>query len=229
MASMIESVMGMLGGDALGKISQQVGIPEDKAKQVLPDVMAVLTGALAKNTTKADGAQALAKALTKDHDGSILNNMSDYISNYKQGEGDGILKHVLGNNRSTVERGLSSKTGLDMGSIGNLLTMAAPIIMGVLGKTQRSQGLDASSLSNLLGQESSQAASLFPGMGDILGQILGGVTQSQGTQQTQQTQQQYPQQQNTGTTRKRSGCATVLIVLVIALVVFFALRACGIL
>jgi len=223
MASMIESVMSMLSGDTLGKISQQVGIPKEKAQAALPGVVAVLTGALANNSSQKQGAQSLANALTKDHDGSILNNLSDYISNYKSGEGDGILGHVLGNNRPTVERSLSAKTGLDMGSIGNLLTMAAPIIMGALGKTQKTQGLDVSSLTNLLGQESSQAKSLFPSVGDILGQILGGTTQGQVTQQTQQAPS------TTGTTKKRSGFATLMIVIVIALVVYFVLRSCGIL
>lgn len=225
MASIVESVLGMLSGDTLGKISQQVGIPEDKAKQAIPGVMAVLTGALAKNASRPEGASELANALSKDHDGSLLNNMSDYISHYKEGDGDGILKHVLGNNRNVVEKGLSQKTGLDMGSIGNLLTMAAPILMGALGQTQRSQGLDINSLSNLLGQESNQAQGIS-GMGDILGQILGGLTQGQQAQQPQQTQQPSS---TGGTTRKRSGCATVLIVLVIAVVVFFVLRSCGIL
>ncbi|MBN2072373.1 MAG: DUF937 domain-containing protein [Actinobacteria bacterium] len=224
MSSMLESIMGMLGGDALGKISQQIGVPKEKAQEALPDVMAVLTGALAKNSSKPEGARELSDALAKDHDGSILNNLSDYISNYKQGSGDGILGHVLGNSRPTVEKSLSAKTGLDMGSIGSLLTMAAPILMGALGKTQRNQGLSVSSLSNLLGQESNQAQSLT-GIGDILGQILGGVTQTQGTQQTQPTQQTSP----VATNKKRSGCASVLIVLVIAVVVFFLLRACGIL
>jgi hypothetical protein len=224
MASMLESLMGMLSGDTLSKISKQIGIPEDKAKQALPDVLGVLTGALAKESSQKQGAQSLSKALSEDHDGSILNNLSDYISNYQSGAGNGILSHTLGNSRPAVERGLSQKTGLDMGSIGNLLTMAAPLIMGMLGKTQRQNGLDASGLSNILGQESNQAQSLIPDLGGILGQILGGG-QTQG-QVPQQTQQQQPA--STGTNKKRSGCASVLIVLVIALVVFFLLRSCGI-
>ncbi len=225
MASMIESVMGMLSGDALGKISQQIGIPKEQAQAALPGVISVLTGALAKESSKPEGAQSLANALAKDHDGSVLNNLSDYISNYKSGDGEGILGHVLGNSRPAVEKGLSAKTGLDMGSIGNLLTMAAPIIMGALGKTQQTQGLNAGSLSNLLGQESNQAQSLFPDLGSILGQILGGGQAQTQTQQPQQPQQTQPQ----ATTKKRSGCATVLIVIVIALVVYFGLRSCGIL
>ena len=224
MSSMIESLIGMLGGETLGKISQQIGIPEDKAKQALPGIMAVLTGALAQESSVKQGAQSLSKALAEDHDGSILDNMSDYIANYRQGSGDGILGHVLGSNRTAVEKSLSAKTGLDMGSIGSLLTMAAPIVMGMLGKTQRQQGLDASSLPQILGQESSQAQSLFPDLGGILGQILG----AGGAQQQGQVPQQTQQTTSSGN-KKKSGCATVIIVLVIALVVFFLLRSCGIL
>jgi hypothetical protein len=192
MASMIESIMGMISGDTLSKISHQLSVPEDKAKQALPDVLGVLTGALAKESSQKQGAQSLSKALSEDHDGSILNNLSDYISNYQSVNGNGILGHTLGNSRPAVERGLSQKTGLDMGTIGNLLLMAAPIVMGALGKTQRQNGLDAGSLSNLLGQESSQAQSLLPDLGGILGQIVGGgqaQTQRQPPQQPQQTQQ----------------------------------------
>lgn len=188
----------------------------------MPDIIGVLTGALAKNASEENEAAAISNALARDHDGSILNSMSDYIQNYKQGDGDGILKHVLGNSRPAMEKSLSKETGLDTGSIGNLLTMAAPIIMGMLGQKQRQQGLNASSLSNILGQESNQAQNLFPVVGSILSQVLGGTG---GTQQTQQQQQT----QAPATTKKRSGFVTLIIVLVIAVAVYFGLRACGIL
>ncbi len=212
MASILESLMGMLGGDTLGKISQQIGAPQDKTQQALPDVLAVLTGALAKNSSKQEGAQALSNALAKDHDGSILNinNLSDYISNYQSGDGNGILSHVLGNNRSAVEQGLSQKSGLDMGTIGNLLTMAAPLIMGALGKTQRQDGLNASSLSNLLGTEQNQAQSIAPGAVDILSQILGSGTNSG--------------QSSQAASSSRKGCLPVIIIIIVsvlAVILFF--------
>lgn len=91
MASMIEILMGMLSGDTLGKISEQVGMPRNKAQQALPDIIAVLTGALAKDSSRRQGAKALSDVLAKDHDGSILNNIVDYIDNYQSREGSGIL------------------------------------------------------------------------------------------------------------------------------------------
>jgi len=216
MSSIIESLLSTLSGDALGKISQQIGAPQDKTQQALPDVLAVLTGALAKNSSSQEGAQSLSDALAKDHDGSVIDNLSDYISNYQSGQGNGILGHVLGDNRTAVERGLSQKSGLDMGSIGNLLTMAAPLIMGMLGKTQKQQGLDLSSLTSLLGNEQNQAKSLDPEAIEILNQAL----KSQGGQATQV---------QSSTAKKRSPIITIIIVLVIAVVVYFLLKACGIL
>lgn len=218
MSSMLESLIGMLSGDTLGKISKQVGVPEEKAKEALPDILAVLTGALAKNSSQQQSAQSLSNALAKDHDGSILNNLSDYINNYKSGEGDGILGHVLGGKRTALEQGLSKKTGLDMGTIANLLTMAAPLIMGALGKTQKQQGFSLDSLTNILGSESSEAKSLAPGAIEILNQILKSrAGSSQGGQQAGSS------------ARKRSPIITIIIVVVIAVVVYFVLRACGIL
>ena len=172
MASMIELLMDMLSGDVLDKISKQIGIPKEKAQQVLPDIMAVLTGALAKNSSRKQGAKALSSALAKDHDGSILNNIIDFINNYQSGEGSGILGHVLGGKKPAVEQGLSQKTGLDMDSIGNLLTMAAPLVMGMLGKTQKQQDLGSSSLTSLLVNEKSQAQNIAPGVIDVLDQKL---------------------------------------------------------
>jgi hypothetical protein len=218
MSSMLESLMGMLSGDTLGKISKQVGVPEEKAKEALPDILAVLTGALAKNSSQQQSAQSLSNALAKDHDGTILNNLSDYINNYKSGEGDGILGHVLGGKRTALEQGLSKKTGLDMGTIANLLTMAAPLIMGALGKTQKQQGFSLDSLTNILGSESNQAQSLAPGAMDILNQILQSRTGSSQGSRTAGT-----------SARKRSPIITIILVIVIAVVVYFVLRACGIL
>ena len=86
MASILDSLMGSLGGDAIGSISKQVGIPEDLARSAIPLVTNLLTSALTKNASSKKGAQSLTGALSKDHDGSILNDMPGYINNYQKGE-----------------------------------------------------------------------------------------------------------------------------------------------
>ncbi|MDZ7838522.1 MAG: DUF937 domain-containing protein [Actinomycetota bacterium] len=217
MASLMESLMGMLSGDTLDKISQQVGAPKEKTQQALPDILAVLTGGLAKNSSRQEGAQELSQALARDHDGSVLNNLGDYINHYKEADGNKILKHVLGSKQPEVEKNLSQKDGLDIGTIGNLLAMAAPIVMGVLGKTQRQSNLDAGSLSSLLGQEQNRAKNISPGAMDILNQVLGRKEESVQSQQS-----------GASTAKKRSPLVTIIIIVAVVVVGFLLLRACGI-
>jgi hypothetical protein len=172
MSSLIELLMDQLGGDNLGKISRQVGAREEDTAKAMPEVLGLLTEALARNSSRQDGAQALSNALAKDHDGSILDNLPDFIENFQAGKGDGILRHVLGDNRAAVEQRLSQKSSLDLGSITKLLTMAAPLIMGSLGRSQRKDGLDVGALVGLLGSEREQARRVAPRSSGLLSQLL---------------------------------------------------------
>jgi hypothetical protein len=172
MSSVFEMLTQQLGGSAIEQISGQLGADRGQVEQAVPAALAALMGGLAKNTQRPDGAQALASALSSDHDGSALDMIGDLLSNPSAGPGEGILKHVLGAKRPAVESGLSQATGLDAGSAGQLLTMLAPLVMGALGKTQRQQGLDAGALASMLGGEAQQIRRAQPaGMG-MLGQLL---------------------------------------------------------
>ncbi len=168
MSSIIESVLGMLTGEALGSVSRQIGVSKEKTQQILPEAIALITSALAQNSSSKKGAQALSDALSKDHDGSLLNNIVDYIGNYLNGDGNGILEHVLGSKRTAAESAISKKTGIDPGVIGNLLTMVAPLIMGILGKTQKQQGFDLGGLVDILKGEQKQAKEIVPEAAEIL-------------------------------------------------------------
>lgn len=172
MSSIIEVLMDQLKGENLGKISNQVGAREKDAAKAMPEILGLLTEALARNSSREEGAQALSKALDKDHDGSILDNLPEFINNYQNGPGDGILRHVLGDNRRTVEERLSQKSSLDLGSITNLLTMLAPLVMGFLGRSKRQDNLETGALANLLGAEREQARRVAPKSTGLLGQLL---------------------------------------------------------
>jgi len=153
MASILDSIMGQLGGDMLGSISKQTGVPSNVIQSALPAVVTLLTSALANNASNKQGAQSLTGALKKDHDGSILNDLPKYINNYQDGPGNGILKHALGDQQNTVKKGLSKSTGIDKKAIGNLLIMLAPVIMGVVGNIMQKKKLNSSGVSKYLGKE----------------------------------------------------------------------------
>ena len=169
--SILDMLKGQLGGQALEMIGSQIGADRSQVEKAMPAALGSLMTGLARNARSAEGAGALATALSKDHDGTILDNLSGVISAPEQGPGAGILGHVFGSKRGAVESALGQSTGLDAGSMGKLLTMLAPLVMGALGKKQRQGGLNPSDLGGLLRQEQETAARQAPDLG-MLGGLL---------------------------------------------------------
>ncbi len=172
MESLMETLGRALGGSNLGQISRQIGADEASTGNAMAAALPALISALSRNASRGDGARALSNALERDHDGSILDNLGGFLKNPEAGSGDGILGHVLGSNRPRMESGLSRATGLNTGSIGMLLTTLAPVVMGALGRTQRSAKLGPNELSSMLNQETEQVARQEPQSAGIVSQLL---------------------------------------------------------
>ncbi len=86
------------------------------------------------------------------------------------GAGAGILKHVLGNKQEAVQTGLGQSTGVDPSSVGQILQIVAPMVMGALGRQTQQSGMDAGGLTDFL---QGQARSAQQSQPDILGSVLG--------------------------------------------------------
>ena len=172
MDALTEQLMQQLGGGDLSHIGQQIGADEQATRSALSAAMPLLISALANNASKPDGAQSLHQALVEDHDGSILNNTSGFLSNPQAANGAGILGHILGGQQPVVPQGLAQNTGLDSGQIGQLLQIAAPLLMGALGQQQQQQGLDANGLSAFLGGQQQAAQQSNPDMMSLLNSLL---------------------------------------------------------
>mgnify|MGYP000582269146 CR=1 FL=1 len=194
MASILDLLNSDLGKQLISGASAQTGQPADKTSSVLSMALPFLLGAMKKNTATPDGAAGLLGALGGKHDGSILDNLGGFFSGgvdeAVQKDGEGILGHILGNSRPNVENALSQKSGMDAGSVAQILKVAAPILMGILGKqTRQSNVNDSSGLGSLLGgmmgnqtapQDQSFIESLLDADGDgsiiddVAGMVLGG-------------------------------------------------------
>ena len=159
MSSLLEMLAGQLGGDTTAQISRQLGSDQAATGKAISAALPVLMGALARNASQKQGAESLAGALARDHDGSILDNLSGFLQKPETGAGEGILGHVLGSKRVAVEQQLGQQTGLDAGSIGKLLPILAPIVMGALGRAKRQSNLDTGGLSSMLAGERKVAES----------------------------------------------------------------------
>jgi hypothetical protein len=145
-----------LSGPRLSQMSRQLGISEDQTREALPAALAALTGGLAQNAAQPQGAQQLANALNKDHDGGLLDSLDGFLGGAgggNLGAGAAILGHVFGQRQQRVEGNLGRATGLNPQTMASLLAMLAPIVMAYLGRQQRQKQLDPGGLRDVLGQE----------------------------------------------------------------------------
>jgi len=157
MAGLLDLLNSDLGKQLISGASAQTGASESKTTDVLSMAMPLLLGAMKKNASSQDGASGLMNALNGKHDGSILDNIGSVLggSSVDQNviqDGAGILSHVLGGKQPVVENTLSAKTGLDAGTIAQILKIAAPILLGIIGKQTKENNIqDQDGLTGILG------------------------------------------------------------------------------
>lgn len=182
--SLIDLITGSTGEQLAQEGENRFGISKGQMLALLAVAAPLIISYLKKNSEDRAQADQLNSALDRDHDGSILDNVSQ--SAERQQEGGSILDHVFGQQKPQVETQLSEQTGISMDKIGPLLGMLAPIVMGYLGKQKQQAGVnDGGGLSNLLGgilnqvAPQQQAQQQSNPLNDLLGSVLGGGNQQQ--------------------------------------------------
>lgn len=171
MAGLLDLLNSDMGKQIIGGVSQETRQSPDKTAKVLQMALPVLMGAMKRNASTPQGAEGLMGALSNKHDGSILDNLGDLfqggVNDDVKQDGAGILGHILGGGQQNVTNALSSSTGVDAGSVGNILKVAAPILLGFLGKESRQQNVQSAS-----------------GIEGLLGGLMGGGNKSSNKQQS---------------------------------------------
>jgi hypothetical protein len=147
----------LTNGDSAAALSRRLGTDESQTKSALEVAVPLLIGALGKNAEAQTGAEKLDGALRRDHDGSVLQHVGDYLSDGgNRSEGEAILKHVLGGKIGKAEKGVAQTTGMEQSQAGALLEILAPLVLGALGKAQGDKGLDAEGVAGVLQKERRQ-------------------------------------------------------------------------
>lgn len=194
MSSILDLLNQQMSGTTVQQVSRQIGASPDQTQKAMATALPLLLGGLARNANRSpDDARSLSNALERDHDGSVLDGLAGLLGGGGSGgsdlgglismaggllgggskatDGDGILGHILGGKRQTVEQGVSKASGLDAAKVAQLMSMMAPIVMAALGKAKRQNNLDADGLTALLNRERGQVEEQTPGMqqGGLLG------------------------------------------------------------
>ena len=185
-ATVLDDLEQTITPDRVERISARIGADPQRTRTAIDDALPLLLGALSAEASDPDTAPGLRRALVEDHDGSLLDELDQYLGGSVSGrraDGAGILRHTLGARQAAAEEAIAQRSGLDLGAIGPLLQMLAPIVLGMLGRKGREQsgggGIDLDDiLGGILGGgtgATSRSASQSSGLDDLLSSITGGA------------------------------------------------------
>jgi len=160
MASILESVKGMLGPQIVNGVSSQLNEPTGVVQRGLEEGSAAL---LAGIGSKADQPGFMQQIF------SFIKNPANYLAfagvpaaAAAGGLGSQLLSTVFGSNQGAVADGIARETGMSAGKATALLGMAAPMVLGMLGRTVQATGMDASQLGQSLKSEMPGLTSYLP-------------------------------------------------------------------
>jgi len=180
MQNLMNEVFRHLNDDVIVQLSRQIGASDpNKVKKAAQGVSELLLNAISRNASHQERGGGLFGAIKKDHDGGILGDLmgvlsgNKQVSNAKTMNGSGIVNHLLGKQQLEAAQVLSQMSGLDIFKSGVLMQLIAPIIMGVVGQKQKSNGLDLGGLAKvLMGGNGQQQQSSQSARGSIFTKLL---------------------------------------------------------
>ena len=165
-SSITDGLMGHLQGTSLSQLGSQLGITPQQAQGAVAAALPLLIGALGRNASAPQGAQALLGALERDHYGrDPATALGSALGGGPDLEGQKIVSHIFGPRQDLAAQGLGAATGLTADRSKVLLRWLAPVAMAYLAKRlhdKRAGGATApaaptpTDLTKTLGEEQSR-------------------------------------------------------------------------
>ena len=181
--NLVSLIMQFVTPSLISKMGDALGLDRDQAQKAvgvgIPAILAGLAGAAANPQNQQKVAAVMAQQSTTLEQAKSA--ISDGRHNALAETGQNLMSSLLGGDASNMLAGAVGRfAGIDPGTSKSLLGMLAPLAAGVVGLHQRSQGLNASGVANLLTSQSSQIMSAMPaGFASLLGStgLLNGLEQ----------------------------------------------------
>ena len=171
---------------AMGQIGGMLGMSDPKKTESTFDTaIGSILGGMMKKSTSQDGAKQVFD-MSSNADPGIMDKLGDLLGGGDeqleavQKSGGGMLEGLFGGNQNSMIQSVAKALGLDGSLVGKLLMLAAPMLLGSIGKHIKSAGMDALGLSSLLGEQKDHVAAALPsgltqdlGFGNLLSNTAG--------------------------------------------------------
>jgi len=179
MSNIMNQIARHLNDDVIIQLTRQLGAHDpNQVKKAAAGISELLLDAISRSANHQQRGGGLFGALKNDHDGGILGDLMNVfrgkrkVSNPKTMNGEGIVHHLLGKRQLEAAQVISQMSGLNIFKAGVLMQLIAPVIMGVVGQTQRSGGFDLGGLASVLLGGGRQQAPQQRRRGSVFGRLL---------------------------------------------------------
>ena len=194
MPNFIEELLGSVGPDVAQQLSSTLGIDQNTASQILPQVAPMILGGLKRQMEQHGGAPRVDHILNKYGSASVLDDVAGLFGRHVQNQNpDPRLGGLLGDSGVEAANVLSQNFNLDKNTAMRIIPMLAPIILGFLTRQRDTGGMGSNGIAALIDQNGDGnvlddvAGFLMRGLGgastgqqsggllgDLLGAVIGG-------------------------------------------------------
>ena len=143
MSSLLDLLGGSLDSRSLGQLGAQIGATPQQTGAAVQAALPVLLGALQRNAASPQGASALAGALDRDHDGSVLDDVAGFFGQAATSSDVRSLGHIFGGRGDAVSGAVSRASGLNGSQVTQLLAQLAPLVLAALSRARGSASAGA--------------------------------------------------------------------------------------
>jgi OmpA-OmpF porin, OOP family len=173
---LLDTIKRQIGNDIIQKAADFMDEEGSVTKKALDIVLPSLLGGIMNQTTEPNSAATLLSKFTEGgHEGSILDTFGNLLGggSATQGlmdSGDSIVNGLFGSKTSSIVDWIAAFTGIKTGSASGLMSMAAPLVMGAIGKQVAGENMGLSGLTSLMSGQSGFIQKALPaGLASVLG------------------------------------------------------------
>jgi hypothetical protein len=173
--NLLESMTSQLTPQMMQKVSSFLGETPAQTQTAVDGAIPTFLAGLMHFSSLTNGPAQLLDLINRDNYGRLLNNLSGLCDEGNTTQnvmttGQEILRVVFADKLDVVSERIATASGVTTASASSLLSLAAPVVVGVLGRVRAVQGLNAARLTTLLMGQKEAVAKLAPaGLAGVFG------------------------------------------------------------
>ncbi len=174
--NLLKMLQDQMGGELMEQAGKFLGESKENTSSAMGAALPSILGSLISKGSSQSGASGILDMVTKGgFNGDMLSNLGSMFGGGDSTSGlvksgGGILSSLLGNKMGGLVDTIASLSGMKKSSSSSLLSMAAPIVMNMLGKHILGNKLNAGGLMKFLGSQAGFVKDALPsGISDLMG------------------------------------------------------------